>query len=223
MDHFQGTLPVIAVIVAGGDPIVASLLGRIPPGALVIAADSGLDEAARHGLRVDIVIGDLDSADPALVASARADAAVIEQHPVDKDATDLALALARAKEAGCARALVFGGYGGRLSHLLGNALALTAPDLQPMNVEWHVGEAVVTVVRPGDPATVEGTAGDLVSLLPVGGPIGGVTTTGLRWQLTSDSLVPASTRGISNQMVADTATIELRSGIALAIHERSTA
>lgn len=222
MDHSQGGMPTSAVIVAGGDPIDSTVLGRLPRGALVIAADSGLHEAERHGLRVDILIGDLDSADSGAVARARATPVAIERHPPDKDATDLALALARARAAGCDRAVVIGGHGGRLSHLLGNALALVAPALEPMAVEWHGDATTVHVVRPGRTTTLEGRAGELVSLLAAGGPITGVTTTGLRWSLTDDALDPGSTRGISNEMTGPTATISLRTGVALAIHERTT-
>ncbi len=223
MDHPQGTEPTIAVIIAGGDPVTATELRGMPEDALVIAADSGLHEAQRHGLHVDIVVGDLDSADPDSVARARNAATAIEEHPVDKDATDLALALARARAAGCTRAILFGGYGGRLSHLLGNALALTARSLAPMAVEWHVGPATVWVVRAGRPAHIAGTPGDLVSLLATGGPITGVTTKGLRWALRGDTLDPGSTRGISNEMTEPAATISLDSGVALVVHERSTA
>lgn len=223
MDDPQGAQRTIAVIIAGGDPVTAAELGRIPENALVIAADSGLHEAERLGVRVDIVVGDLDSADPEAVARARAGAVAVEQHPVDKDATDLALALARARAAGCERAIVFGGYGGRLSHLLGNALALTAPSLAPMAVEWHVKGATVWVVRAGHTTHIAGGAGDLVSLLATGGPITGVETKGLRWVLDGDTLDPGSTRGISNEMTAETATVALRRGVALVVHERTNA
>jgi thiamine pyrophosphokinase len=222
VDHPQGDEPTIAVIIAGGDPVTAAELDRIPQQALVIAADSGLDEAERLGVAVDIVVGDLDSATPDAVARARAASAAIEQYPVDKDATDLALALARARALGCRRAILFGGHGGRLSHLLGNALALTAPSLAPMEVEWHVNGATVWVVRAGGTAHVAGAPGDLVSLLATGGPITGVTTAGLRWALDGDTLDPGSTRGISNEMTTPTASVSLGTGVALVVHERIT-
>jgi len=223
VDHSEGATPTTAVIIAGGEPIAVSLLDHIPPGAFVIAADSGLHEAQRHGVEVDLLIGDLDSADPSAVAAAETAGTAIERHPADKDATDLALALARSRTAGCGSAIVFGGHGGRLSHLLGNALALTDPALAPMAIVWHVGGATVTVVTPDRPAVLAGGRGDLISLLAIGGPAGGVSTTGLRWVLAGDTLDAGSTRGMSNEMIADTATVSIGWGAALAIHERTTA
>ncbi len=59
----------------------------------MVAADSGLDLARLLGVPVDLVVGDFDSADPAGVAAAVAAGSRLERHPVDKDATDLELAL----------------------------------------------------------------------------------------------------------------------------------
>src|SRR5438034_10430384 len=80
-------VPRAAIVLAGGDPVAASLRTVLPDAALVIAADSGLHQSGPLGLRVDYVVGDLDSADPAAVDAARRAGAVVERHPVDKDAT----------------------------------------------------------------------------------------------------------------------------------------
>src|SRR5882757_8624716 len=62
-----------AIVVTGGDPPHPTVRDRLPTGATVIAADSGLDHAIALGLRVDRVVGDLDSVSPeALAAAARA-------------------------------------------------------------------------------------------------------------------------------------------------------
>ncbi|MBS1195600.1 MAG: thiamine pyrophosphokinase, partial [Actinobacteria bacterium] len=63
-----------------------------------------------------------------------------------------------------------------------------------------------------------GAPGDLVTLLAVGGPATGVTTTGLRWPLLGETLTPGSTRGVSNQLVAATATVAVSTGVLVAIH-----
>ena len=82
-----------AVVFAGGDPLPEEVRRLLPRDALVVAADSGLDLARRLGVPVDLVVGDFDSVDPAGLAAAAAAGSVLERHPVDKDATDLELAL----------------------------------------------------------------------------------------------------------------------------------
>src|SRR6476646_2864971 len=80
-----------AIVLAGGDPVEPTLRTLLPDDAVVIAADSGLHQAEILGLHVDYVVGDLDSADPDAVERARVAGAVVERHPAEKDATDLAL------------------------------------------------------------------------------------------------------------------------------------
>jgi thiamine pyrophosphokinase len=94
--------------------------------ATVIAADSGLALAPILGCTVDLVVGDLDSVDPDQLAAARAAGAEVERHPVDKDRTDLAIALDVAMSRSPDRITVVGGHGGRLDHLLANAALFAA-------------------------------------------------------------------------------------------------
>jgi len=208
-----------AVVVAGGDPIGAATAALLPHDALVIAADSGVEHAQSLGLRIGLIVGDLDSADPAAVDAAVADGAAVERHPAAKDATDLELALRAARDRGVTRIVVVGGYGGRLDHFLGNALVLAGADLVGVAVEWLVDGARLTVVR--DRATLEGKPGDLCSLLAVGGPAVGVTTRGFRFPLAGEDLLPGSTRGVSNELLEPTAEVTLGGGVLLAVQPKN--
>jgi thiamine pyrophosphokinase len=210
-----------AIVIAGGDPIDPSLIARLPPDAWTVAADSGLDLAYALGLAVDLVVGDMDSVSPGLLADARASGAEIELHPPDKDATDLELALDAAVQRGHSHVIVLGGHGGRIDHLLGNALLLARADQAATTIEWRIGSSTVVPVHPHRPATFAGSPGDTVSILPIGGDAIGVTTSGLRWALDNEQLVSGSTRGISNEMTTDRVTVLLSSGVALVVHERT--
>ena len=66
-----------------------------------------------------------------------------------------------------------------------------------------------------------GAAGDLVSLVPIGIPAEGVTTDGLKFPLRGETLLPFRTRGVSNQMLGERATITVEKGVLLCIHTRS--
>jgi thiamine pyrophosphokinase len=70
-------------------------------------------------------------------------------------------------------------------------------------------------------ARVEGHPGELVSLIPWGGKVTGVTTAGLRWPLKDDTLYPYKTRGISNELLGQTASVSLESGLLLVVHSHS--
>jgi thiamine pyrophosphokinase len=111
--------------------------------------------------------------------------------------------------------VVVGGHGGRLDHLLGNVLLLTADRWAGVDIEARLGAARAHVVRRR--LTVTGAPGELVTLLAVGGPATGITTTGLRYPLDDEDLEPASSRGVSNVLVDATATVAVRAGTLLVV------
>jgi thiamine pyrophosphokinase len=207
--------------------IVVSSGGRPPSGAVlpdptaVVAADSGIEHAHALGLPVDVAVGDFDSAAAEAVEAARRAGARIERHPAEKDATDLELALEAARSFEPHGILVLGADAGRLDHLLAGVLALTSESLSGVQVDAMLGESHVHVVR-GE-RTLTGSVGELISLLPVGGPAEGVTTEGLRYQLCGETLAPASTRGVSNVFAGEEARITVRRGVVLAIRPAESA
>ncbi len=203
------------LVLAGGEPVEGASTPPLPSADWVIAADSGLAVAATLGLDVDLVVGDMDSVDAELLAEAERAGARVERHPRAKDATDLALALDAALEAAPARVTVVGGAGGRLDHLLAGALLLAAPRYAPLALRARMGPATVTVVR--DEAELVGEPGELVSLVAAHGPARGVTTTGLAYPLSGETLEPGSTRGVSNELTSARAHLSVTEGALLAI------
>ncbi|MFA9446453.1 thiamine diphosphokinase [Egicoccus sp. AB-alg6-2] len=211
--------PADVVVLVGGDPLPMERIPPLPDRAFVIAADSGLHLAAQFDLPVHLVVGDLDSVQPEYLAEYRAAGVPIHRHPVAKDRTDLAIALDAARQFAPARVTLLGGHGGRLDHLLGNALVLGADVYRDLTLTAQVGEATITVVR-GERELL-GRRGDYVSLLPVQGAATGITTTGLRFALADETLPAGSTRGISNQFTTDRATVSVRAGVLLAVQPGS--
>lgn len=208
------TVGAAVVLVVGGEGDLPSIGDPAAlAGAVVVAADSGLHTATALGLAVDHLVGDLDSADPALVAEAERSGTTVHRHPADKDTTDSELAVdvvlrlvgdlasdGPAKGDDAPELLVLGRGGGRLDHLLADVLLLASPRLAVVEVTARLGPAALTVVRPGRPRVLAGSPGDQVSVLPVHGPARGVTTTGLRWALVDADLVTGTTRAVSNEL-----------------------
>lgn len=220
-----------AVVLAGGDPLtgpdLAAAADAIDAAGYVVAADGGLAHAVRLGRGVHAVVGDLDSVDPDELAAAEAAGARVHRHPVEKDATDLALALdlVLARAVGAAPpgrrvdVTVVGGHGGRADHLLGNALLLGSDRYAPLRLRALWAGAVLRVVR--DAAVLEGAPDGLVSLLALHGPARGVRTEGLAFALDGAELRPGSSLGLSNRMTGTTARVSLETGVVLAVQPRS--
>jgi thiamine pyrophosphokinase len=206
----------VAIVFAGGDPVGADVAARLPESCVtVVAADSGVEHALTLGRRVDLVIGDFDSADPAAVDTAVAGGAEVRRYPADKDQSDLELALHAVRAGGAGRVIVVGGYGGRLDHFLANALLLASPSFADLDIEALVGDARITVIHRENRIT--GAPGDMCSLLAVGGAARGVRTHGLRYPLVGEDLLPGSTRGLSNELIDPVATVWLDEGAVLAV------
>jgi thiamine pyrophosphokinase len=209
--------PSDAIVLAGGDPVDASLAAELPTSAVVIAADGGLALAAPLGLEADLLVGDLDSVADDDLRAAQEGRTVVQRHPSDKDATDLELALRAAVATGAERITVVGGAGGRADHLLAHWLLLASDLVAGCSVRSWSTTARTDVVRPGRATTVTGPVGTFVSLLPVHGAARGITTSGLRFPLRGETLHPGSSRGVSNRFDAPEATVALTDGVLLVV------
>ena len=190
--------------------------------ARIVAADGGARHALALGLIPDLVIGDLDSITPADLQRVRASGAEIERHPVDKDATDLELALDRVQSWGSEEVLLLGAWGGRLDQSLANLFLLANPRYRSMRLSLASGRQTAWIVR--DQLVIRGQAGDIVSVLALSPQVTGLTyDDGLRWRLQGVTLSFGSSRGVSNEMTAPQATIRLQSGVLLVMHQMAAA
>jgi thiamine pyrophosphokinase len=206
-----------AVLVASGEPHPADTRW-LADANLVVAVDGGAAWLASIGRRPDVLVGDLDSVDPALVASLEAAGVPIERHPTQKDASDTALALEYVRRQGVSEAVVIGAFGGRTDHEIANVLLLVAErGASGMDLRLVRGPTLVRCLRAGERLPIEAPPGSLISLLPVGGDSGGVVTSGMRYPLQDEPLPLGSTRGLSNEVVAADASVQLTAGTLLVI------
>jgi thiamine pyrophosphokinase len=211
-----------ALVLADGAVEPAAELDAAWPGwadgiELVVAADGGARHAAALGRRIDHWVGDGDSVDPDDLAALAGAGVRIDRAPVDKDETDAELALLAALAADPARITILGALGGaRLDHELGNVWLLAHPALAGRDVRLLGAGSRIRLAGPGT-LDLSGAVGDLVSLLPFGGDVLGVTTDGLRYPLRDEPLVSGPSRGLSNVREAADASVSLRDGRLLVV------
>ncbi len=202
-------------MVAGGQAPSAQVLRLASTDDLWIAADGGANHAVAAGRWPDAILGDLDSISPDVLSEARSRGIPVHEFSVDKDKTDLELALDAAAAHEVEEVLVIAASGGRRDHELANLLVLCHEEYRHLLMRCAAGDSLYTVVRGG--RELAGRVGDLVSLLPLLGDASGVTTTGLRFGLVGETLKAASSRGVSNEFLEPRAHVEVRSGILLAV------
>jgi thiamine pyrophosphokinase len=213
------------IIFANGDlPNLEKARALLRDDDFIIAADGGTRHALALGRTPNIIVGDLDSL-PANFEISKFDNEVI-LYPKDKNETDLELAIQHALTLKPEQVIILAALGGRLDQTLGN-IALISTVEQPalsqskgltFNVVLDDGLEELFFCR--DHVQITGMAGDLVSLIPWQGEVTGVVTTDLKWPLRDEVLYPQQTRGISNEMLGDTAAVQIKSGLLLVVHRR---
>jgi thiamine pyrophosphokinase len=206
-----------ALILINGELRDPELLRRLfRPGDLLVAADGGARHALAIGLAPHLLVGDLDSIDPATVDALRAQGTQVERHPVAKDQTDLELAIERALREGADEVLLLGATGGRLDQTLANLLVLAQRDWGvPLRLVEE--EQVATLLRGPGALRVADAAGSTLSVIPLSAEVTGITYQGLEYPLEGATLAFGSTRGISNVVCAAEASVTVESGLLLVI------
>jgi thiamine pyrophosphokinase len=185
---------------------------------LIIAADGGARHALALGIIPAVIIGDLDSLSPSEVRDFTDMDVHILRFPQSKDETDMELALGHALRAGHSPIIVIAALGGRLDQMLGNLAMLSSPEA--LRADVRLDDGLTEAFFVSRKADIHGKPGDTVSFLACGVPAEGVSTEGLVYPLHEETLVPYRTRSISNQMLAEIASVSLKSGLLLCIHIR---
>jgi thiamine pyrophosphokinase len=190
----------------------------ILPDDLIIAADGGMTYCRALGIKPSIVIGDLDSLDPDYLKSLQTSGTEIISYPINKDQTDLELALHKALDLGYDEILVLGALGARWDMTIANLLLPAASEFSKVTIRLIDGHQEILLLRGKGELIFNGKKGDMLSIVPLGQDAYGVTLRGLKYPLEDDVLRFGATRGISNVLIDDTATVYLKKGLLLCIH-----
>lgn len=201
-----------AVIFAGGSiedyGYTAGLLRRDD---FIIAADSGYDHLQKMGIKPNVMIGDMDS------VAGGYEADEIVRLNVMKDETDTEAAAMLAAERGADEILILGAIGSRADHSIANVLLLKK--LSDLGISACAANEKNEIYFLDKTLALSGKKNDLVSILPLC-ELCGVTTEGLFYALSDDTLHFGAARGVSNVMTAQRCTISAKSGCALVIKSR---
>ena len=198
------------LIFTGGDAPHANVHPHLPDGALIIAADSGYEHAVQSGQIPHLLVGDMDSISPSHLADARTRDIEIIEFASEKDLTDTEIALSAAIERGSTAITIVSGGGDRFDHILGMLHSLASFSALAQTTVF-IGTARITFLAAGTSCTIAAVENDTISLIPLGGDVV-VTTTGLQWNLTDDTLEAFASRGVSNRATNSAVSIRSSAG-----------
>ena len=125
-----------------------SLRRWLQPEDYLICANGGTRHCIALGITPHAIVGDIDSADPTVLADFARQGVDIERHPPAKDQTDLELALERAIRDGAGEILLLGALGGRLDQTLAN-LHIVAQRGWPIPIRIAEGTQIAQILTGG--------------------------------------------------------------------------
>ena len=199
------------LIFIGGDPPHPNVRQHLPTDAYIIAADSGYAHAIAMGFVPNELVGDMDSILAVDLTDAHDSNVLITEYPTDKDLTDTEIAIASALARQSTHITVVSGGGDRFDHVLGMVHSL-ASCAGTVDTTLFIGTARVSYVSYTKEFQLNTQPGDIVSLIPLGGD-NTVTTTGLQWELTNDTLQSFASRGVSNIATSESVSISVTDGL----------
>jgi thiamine pyrophosphokinase len=200
---------------------VIAVDGDLDDDCVIVGVNGGTKHLLICGYTPQHVIGDMDSIVPGALVDLKSQGVVLHQHPAEKDETDLELALLWAAEHYPeTEIIILGAMGGRPDQALANLLLLALPELVGRNVVLVDGSWQVCVIHGGETHHFRGSAGDTLSLIPLGGKAEGVATSGLKYPLTHETLHFGQARGVSNEFTKHETSVYVGSGMVWGFHRR---
>ena len=211
-----------AVIVGGGEPPSMSLFAEAitaDPRPLVLCADGGANLCRRYDCVPDYIVGDLDSAreEAKRVIAGERVISIDEQ-----ETTDLQKALNFAEGIQVLEATLLGCTGGRSDHTLWN-LSLLPTFCGRISLRLLDDYCELRLIAGRSSIRFRADIGQKISLCPLDGPAREVTTSGLRWPLQHQDLIPGKVNGISNEVRSNPVEIEVGEGNLLLCVQRESA
>lgn len=208
------------IVIFTGGRLAKWALERIEDGDLLIGADAGALFLAENGHKPRISLGDFDSVTPEQLAFIREmSEETLDFDPIDKDYTDTELAWRLALTRKPQQIVMLGALGTRFDHSLANVHLLrmalqqgvSASIMDEHNCIQLASAGILNLINKGY---------TYISLLPLTERVTGITLTGFQYPLHDATLEIGQSLGISNKLLGDRGTIEVRDGLLLVIESR---
>ena len=208
-----------AFIITGGSIHPDNIPERPQKDDLVIAADSGLNNARTLGIKVSAIVGDYDSLGHAPDVEKGVEVVTV---PTEKDVTDTQLAVEYVLRRGASEITIIGGLGGRLDHTLSNLAILEELADKRVRATLADGQNRVRLLR-NDSTILARSPYTYVSLLALDPVCRGVEIEGVKYPLKGAKLERKFQYAVSNEITGNCCFISVRRGSLLIVESRDKA
>lgn len=184
----------------------------------ILCADGGIKYLYDMNIKVDAIIGDLDSVDNRFPEYIKKNNIPIIKFPVEKDETDTELAIEHLINQGCKEITLIGALGTRMDHSLANISLLKK--IASYKVRGKIIDENNTIILSKKYQTIRRKENYYISIIPITQEGVRVSLKGFYYPLEDNLIDFGSTLGISNKIVQDKGEILVKEGQALIIESR---
>ena len=187
----------------------------------MIAVDRGLEMLYALNIVPNHVVGDFDSVSTSILQFYQKNPQIVfHKYNPEKDNTDTDIALKLAIELNSSTITIMGALGKRMDHALANIHILK--EALEIGIPCEILDSYnrIYLVKENTQLVKDKTYGKYISFLPLTTTVKGITLKGFQYPLNNASLSVGLSLGISNEIVDDMATIELKEGILIVIESR---
>ena len=207
-----------ALLISGGRQVSKELIEKYLD-RFIIIADGGARLLMKYGLGADILLGDLDSIGEEALTYIKEHEIEVKKFPAKKDFTDTELALSYLVDEEYKDIVILGALGTRLDHELANLMNLKKLYNKGIRAKIEDDYNEVIYVEEGS-YDFEKINKKYFSLINAGTSMN-FTTKGLYYEVEELEINSENpSRGVSNEMVGEKATIKINAGSAFIIQSR---
>lgn len=179
----------------------------------VIAADGGVKVLEELNIIPDIILGDFDS----LGYVPKGDNVLL--YKVEKDDTDMMLAVEKAVESGYNNIEIFGGTGGRIDHTIANFQTMLWASRKGCKIKMLDAQYEYYVITDEELILGKKDTEDL-SVFALGSEAKGVTIQGAKYVTNNIELTPDNPMAVSNSFIGNDVSISVKKGSLLIIAQK---
>ncbi|CQR47740.1 Thiamine pyrophosphokinase [Paraliobacillus sp. PM-2] len=210
----------VGIVAGGPDKHIANLSKYNQMVDYWIGADHGCITLLDHHLLINLAVGDFDSINEQLFNKVKENAEETIRYPIEKNETDLELAIAYALKLFPDQVFLFGVTGGRMDHTLANVQQLLPIIQQNIKAVIVDKQNAILLFEPGTYSIDLDPDYTNISFIPFSKTVEGLTLEGFYYPLDNHTLSWGSTRCLSNKLLSKKGTFSFDRGILIMIKSR---
>lgn len=184
----------------------------------IICCDGGARHLEQTAIIPDVIIGDMDSINDRHLDKYFRKGTKIIRYPENKDLTDTELALDYAMNLKPATIFIWAASGGRLDHTLANVFLLCKAKRK--GIRTYLADEYCEAFMPDKKEFFINEKGQAVSILALSSRVTGISLSGFLYPLKMASMTMGESRGISNIIQNDRASLRFEKGSLLVVKYR---